>query len=561
MRLPAGVPAGATDVADVGAPAAGRAGHGLDFDTAWARTPARLARAVISTRPPPGGPPPGPARGRRPGAARRPRGPVIFAANHHSHADTGLLLSTLPERFRHKTVVAAAADYFFTTKAKGTLHALAFGAVPMERTRVNRRSADVATDLLADGWSLVIFPEGGRSPDGWAQEFRGGAAYLALRSGGRSCPSTSRAPGTCGRGRACPGRHKSRRWVTFGTPISPDPGEDARRLAARMEAAVAALADERRTDWWTARRRAAGETTPAITGPEAAPGGGPGRWRARAAPRSAVSGPTPPRRGPGPDGGRPGEGRAAGLRGQRGRGHPGEPEQPAPPLRQRRAGGRRRHRRHRRRRLHDRELAPVPAHPRPHLRDARGHGRLPHEHLRRGGTDRAGAGGRAERAPSPAHAGHQRRRRHRRRPGHQRGLLAAPDPAGGQDPDHDRRDGQGRGADLRRRPGGHTRREQRLQLLRLRTRHPHRGAPSWPSPRSAPSGPGGGGAPSSTRRPRSGSRRSSTGSGPSARWPTTPRSATWCRSTSGRTPPLELRILFDSDHTWEERILREQFTT
>ena len=28
---------------------------------------------------------------------------------------------------------------------------------------------------------MVIFPEGGRSPDGWGQPFRGGAAYLASR--------------------------------------------------------------------------------------------------------------------------------------------------------------------------------------------------------------------------------------------------------------------------------------------------------------------------------------------------------------------------------------------
>ncbi len=192
--------------------------------------------------------------------------PVIFAANHHSHADTGLLLSLLPERFRRKTVVAAAADYFFDRRAKGTFHALTFGAVPMERTKVNRRSAEVATDLLADGWNLVIFPEGGRSPDGWAQEFRGGAAYLAVRSGRPVVPVYIE--GTrhmWPKGQRLPRPYKV--TVTFGTPISPDPGEDARRLAARLERAVAALADEQATDWWTARRRAAEGATPAITGP------------------------------------------------------------------------------------------------------------------------------------------------------------------------------------------------------------------------------------------------------------------------------------------------------
>jgi len=245
---------------------------GLDFDTAWARTPAaRLVRAALvdlAIRPAVHVLASPVVDGRERLAALEP--PVIFAANHHSHLDTGLLLSLLPERFRHRTVVAAAADYFFDRRTKGTLHALAFGAVPMERTKVNRRSAVVATDLLADGWSLLIFPEGGRSPDGWAQEFRGGAAYLAVRSGRPVVPVYLEGTGhVWPKGQRLPRAHKV--TVTFGTPISPDPGEDARRLAARLERSVAALADERATDWWTARRRAAEGTTPAITGPEAAP--------------------------------------------------------------------------------------------------------------------------------------------------------------------------------------------------------------------------------------------------------------------------------------------------
>ena len=53
------------------------------------------------------------------------------------------------------------------------------GAIPIERTKVTRRSAHQAAALLDDGWSMLIFPEGGRSPDGWGQPFRGGAASLA----------------------------------------------------------------------------------------------------------------------------------------------------------------------------------------------------------------------------------------------------------------------------------------------------------------------------------------------------------------------------------------------
>ena len=46
----------------------------------------------------------------------------------------------------------------------------------------------MAAELLEDGWNLVIFPEGGRSPDGWTQAFRGGAAYLARRTGAPVVP-------------------------------------------------------------------------------------------------------------------------------------------------------------------------------------------------------------------------------------------------------------------------------------------------------------------------------------------------------------------------------------
>jgi hypothetical protein len=45
-------------------------------------------------------------------------------------------------------------------------------------------------------------------------------------------------------------------------------GDDARRFAPRIEAAVAELADEAGTDWWSARQRAAKGSSPSLTGPE-----------------------------------------------------------------------------------------------------------------------------------------------------------------------------------------------------------------------------------------------------------------------------------------------------
>ena len=249
---------------------------GLDFDTDWARKPAaRLARAAIidlAIRP-------AVHALAQPTVDGRERldavdAPVIFAANHHSHADTGLLLSLLPERFRRKAVVAAAADYFFDRRAKGTFHALTFGAVPMERTKVNRRSAVVATDLLADGWNLVIFPEGGRSPDGWGHHHRPGAAFVSNRTGAPVVPvyidGTSR---ILPKGKSWPTRASCA--VVFGSPIAMEHDGDVRQFAQRIERAINELADELTSGWWEARKNAHRGTTPEITGPSA------GAWRRR----------------------------------------------------------------------------------------------------------------------------------------------------------------------------------------------------------------------------------------------------------------------------------------
>ena len=196
-------------------------------------------------------------------------GPVIFAANHASHVDTPLLLTVLPDRFRHRTVVAAGADYFFDKRWKGYLWAFSINAIPIERIRASVRSVRLAAEVLSDGWSLVIFPEGGRSPHGWAQPHTSGAAYLAIRVGVPVVPvhlEGTRRVLRKGSGRIRP----STTTVTFGTPLHARDGEGRDDFAARIEAAVEVLADEQSTDWWSARRRAASGDTPTLTGPQAA---------------------------------------------------------------------------------------------------------------------------------------------------------------------------------------------------------------------------------------------------------------------------------------------------
>ena len=203
-------------------------------------------------------------------------GPAIFVANHHSHLDFSLVMQSLPRPWRHEMVVAAAADYFFDTPGRAALAAWAWGAVPMERHKVSRRSALRSAELLEDGWSLLIFPEGGRSPDGWGQDHKGGAAYLSVRGGFPVVPihldGTDR---VLPKGSSRP--RPQRVTVNIGAPLRPgdngDEGEDARRFARRIEAAVSMLADETRTDWYSARLRAHAGDSPSLKGPEL------GSWR------------------------------------------------------------------------------------------------------------------------------------------------------------------------------------------------------------------------------------------------------------------------------------------
>jgi 1-acyl-sn-glycerol-3-phosphate acyltransferase len=266
---------------------------GADYDTDWARSPAaRVARGVIAEGPmravvrgladpevfgldrlddlrrraeDSDGPSRSFARSKTRSAHTAP--PLIFAPNHHSHVDTALMFRAVPFTWRKRLVVAAAADYFFDKRWKAALSALSLNAIPIDREATGRRSADMIRDLIDDGWSLVIYPEGGRSPDGWGQDFKAGAAYLSSRTGAPVVPVFLDGTGSIfGKGmkRPKPGRTR----VVFGAPLHPIEGESSRRFNARIQAAVTTLADEATTDWWTAHRRAAAGTSPTLGGPD-----------------------------------------------------------------------------------------------------------------------------------------------------------------------------------------------------------------------------------------------------------------------------------------------------
>ena len=201
------------------------------------------------------------------------RPPVVFVANHSSHLDAPLVLTSLPPRWRERTSVGAAADYFFDVWWRAAATALVFNAFPVERAG-SRRSTRLARELIGEGWNVVVFPEGTRSRDGWVGEFRPGAARLAVENGIPVVPIAIRGSYQAmprGRGWPRPGRPPVS--VRFGRAVRPIDSEEVSAFNERVRAALAATLDEDRTTWWDAMRRSARGEPATASGPA-----GP-RWR------------------------------------------------------------------------------------------------------------------------------------------------------------------------------------------------------------------------------------------------------------------------------------------
>ena len=169
--------------------------------------------------------------------------PVVFVANHSSHLDTPTILRALPVKWRQRTAVAAAADYFYKKRAVANLVALIFNTVPIARRGDGAGSATEQVDRLIDQrWNVLMFPEGTRSRDGSLGKMRSGAAVLAQQHDvpivpifvkgtheamppGRNWPKRLK-------GRFLSKRHRVE--VHFGAPITTANGENRHAVMERV---------------------------------------------------------------------------------------------------------------------------------------------------------------------------------------------------------------------------------------------------------------------------------------------------------------------------------------
>lgn len=106
-------------------------------------------------------------------------GSYILVANHQSYMDTPLIMGNVPLQLRF-----FANENLFRLPFLGT-HLRRAGHLPVARIdpRASLRSLqDAARRLKQSNVSVLLFPEGGRTPE-HMRRFKEGAAYLAIKSG------------------------------------------------------------------------------------------------------------------------------------------------------------------------------------------------------------------------------------------------------------------------------------------------------------------------------------------------------------------------------------------
>jgi 1-acyl-sn-glycerol-3-phosphate acyltransferase len=108
-----------------------------------------------------------------------PHASYVFVANHASYMDIPAILAALPHEFRF-----FAKKGLFRIPFLGT-HLKRAGHFPVDRSNARnslKSMSEGATCIASRKVSVLLFPEGGRSPAG-LREFKEGAAYIAIKAG------------------------------------------------------------------------------------------------------------------------------------------------------------------------------------------------------------------------------------------------------------------------------------------------------------------------------------------------------------------------------------------
>lgn len=170
----------------------------------------------------------------------------IYFANHTSHVDTLALWAALPRTLRQRTHPVAARDYWGRGFRK-YIATRTLGAVLIDRTREDKTADPLAPllELLEQGESLILFPEGTRGSGALPGAFKSGLYRLAS-----AAPHVELVPAyidnlhrSMPRGAFMPVPFTC--TVRFGAPLAAVPGEGKEQFLARAREEVVKLSGVR----------------------------------------------------------------------------------------------------------------------------------------------------------------------------------------------------------------------------------------------------------------------------------------------------------------------------
>ncbi len=143
-----------------------------------------------------------------------PQKSYILVSNHQSNFDIFALLGYLPIQFRW----IAKAELFRAPFLGWAMTRIGYISIERESPKKAYRSMLKAAEAVKKGVSVMIFPEGTRSPDGKLQAFKKGLFLIALKSQAPILPITIQGTGKImpkGDWRAYPGRVR----ITIAPPL------------------------------------------------------------------------------------------------------------------------------------------------------------------------------------------------------------------------------------------------------------------------------------------------------------------------------------------------------
>ncbi|MGA8271968.1 MAG: lysophospholipid acyltransferase family protein [Candidatus Sulfotelmatobacter sp.] len=115
-----------------------------------------------------------------------PDGPFLLCSNHSSHADSAALMMASGRSFRSFALLGAS-DYFFQSRSVRWSVSALMNVIPIERRPGPKSLADCLAScrrfLEQTGGSVILYPEGTRSPDGKMRAFKAGAGLFARELG------------------------------------------------------------------------------------------------------------------------------------------------------------------------------------------------------------------------------------------------------------------------------------------------------------------------------------------------------------------------------------------